>query len=320
MTTHVLVLIHGITPEPEPNVLEQYSELVKAVDTAGLPFTKPVCQVEWGVPRNGQITRPDQYLSKAERAVDALLDKPAPAGSEQSVPGKGGHDWGIPGARQLINRGRERLVQFGLSDALYYAAPDGEKAVRDTVFDQVFGKLEASEDGEIIHLHIVAHSLGVTVAHDFLYALFGMVDPGFPTQPEATDPGRLNDVNHALQEKWRGHARAGRLALGTFISFASQLPLFMMRKQALVEKLARGETLDPSVIGIDTARTTVQWAIFHDSDELLGFPSRALYRDTRAIADVNMNSGLEPLGAHLGYWRKPAIIERCIALLRQNTR
>ena len=60
---------------------------------------------------------------------------------------------------------------------------DLEVAVREAVFSQVFEKLEASQDGEI-HLHIVAHSLGVTIAHDFLYALFGrQVDPAFPVIP-----------------------------------------------------------------------------------------------------------------------------------------
>jgi hypothetical protein len=213
---------------------------------------------------------------------------------------------------------RESVVLYGLSDAIYYAAVDGEAAVREAVFSQVFEKLEASLDGEI-HLHIVAHSLGVAIAHDFLYALFGRkYDPTSFPRPEDGGEKSLAPPTEDLQETWRLKAEAGRLKLGTFISFASQLPLFVMRKQALVERLAREQRLDPRVIGVDPERVTPQWVIFYDSDELLGFATRPLYQETKAIVDIHMNSGLEPYSAHLGYWKRGAIIERCIELLRAN--
>jgi hypothetical protein len=231
----------------------------------------------------------------------------------------------VPGLRSAFVAIRESVVLFGLSDAIYYAAPDGERAVRDTVFRQVFEQLQESAD-EQISLHIVAHSLGVTVAHDFLYALFGRkYDPeGYPkdapTAEQAGQAADLDDRNRRLQDKWRDRAEAGSLVLGTFISFASQLPLFVMRKQALVERLASRRKLDPRVIGIDSERATVQWANFYDSDELLGFAHTALYEQTGALCDLNVNSGLDPLHAHLGYWHKPAILARCVEILKANTR
>jgi hypothetical protein len=318
MAKHVLVLIHGITPEPKPDVKSQYQELVKAVQGAELPLAAPICQVTWGLHDTEGQPRPDQYLTAAEQFVGSLVQESALHGGQELSAGLRGHDWGVPLLRSAIRRVRESVVLYGLSDAIYYASVDGEAAVRDAVFSQVFDKLEASQDGQI-ELHIVAHSLGVAVAHDFLYALFGTRDPAFPSPADGGEVP-LTDRTRALQAKWRREAMEGRLKLGTFISFASQLPLFVMRKQALVEQLARHEKLDPSVIGIDKSRDSVQWAIFYDSDELLGFATRPLYQTTKAIVDIHMDSGLEPLSAHLGYWHRPAIIERCLDVLRANMR
>jgi hypothetical protein len=319
---HVLALIHGITPEREPRVMEQYRDFMAAVQQSGLPFEAPICQVTWGVPdADGTRRRPDQHLTAAEAFLATLveqaeiekIDRP----ENELDHGVRDHDWGVPGLRAVIRRIRESVVHYGLSDAVYYAAPEGEQAIRDAVFEQVLGKLEAEKDGEI-HLHILAHSLGVTIAHDFLYSLFGTRDPDYPTQPDSEDPYRLDADTRAMQRRWRVEAEAGRLKLGTFLSFASQLPLFILRKQALVERFANKQRLDPRVIGIDPSRNRIQWAIFYDTDEVLGFPTRQLYQDTPAIHDIQVNSGVEPLAAHLGYWHKPRVIERCLKILGDN--
>jgi hypothetical protein len=308
---HVLVLIHGITPEKDPHPREQYAPLLEAIGRAGLPIEQPICQVRWGVPNDdGSITSEDQLLTPAEAFVGSLVADKALKDVDHA-----GVDWGIPGLRWGIREVRESVVQYGLSDAIYYAAPEGEKLVRDTVFDQVFSKLDQRE-GETVHLHVVGHSLGVTIAHDFLYALFGWQDPLYPV--EQAGQIDLEDRNVLLQDKWRRHAQSGALKLGSFVSYASQLPLFLMRKQGLVRQLAQKRKLDPRVIGIDIMRRSAQWAIFYDSDELLGFATRALYHDTPAIIDINVNSGVDPLHAHIGYWKKSAIIQQTIAILREN--
>ncbi len=309
---HVLVLIHGITPEKDPHPREQYRQLVEAVHDAGLPVEPPICEVTWGVPSDGGvITSDEQYLTPAEAFVSSLVSEGALKGVDRA-----GIDWGIPGLRWGIREVRETVVLLGLSDAIYYASPEGEKLVRDTVFNQVFRKLEQQDDE--VHLHVVAHSLGVTIAHDFLYALFGASDPLYPR--EQAGQIDLQDENRILQDKWRGAAGAGKLKLGTFVAYASQLPLFILRKQALVRQLAARQKLDPRVIGVDLKRRHPQWAIFYDNDELLGFATRALYAETPAIIDINVNSGVDPYNAHVGYWRKPTIIQQTVELLRENMR
>jgi hypothetical protein len=336
---HVLVLIHGITPEEQPDVRAQYRELVRAVTEARLPFLSPICEVEWGVPpsaadgRNGpaswevptnpDVWRPDQYLASAQRFVASLVRDGSAAREEdregEPVPGRGAVDWGVPGVRMAVRKLRESVILLGLSDAIYYAAPEGERAVRDAVFSQVFAELQAADD-DVVHLHVVGHSLGVTVAHDFLFSLFS--DVGRERSQHRADVSQdagTNTLIQTLQDKWRKRAREKRLVLGTFISFASQLPLLVMRKQALVESLARAQRLDPRVIGIDRDRKTVQWVNFYDSDDVLGFATRALYQPTPAIADVQMNSGTLPVEAHVGYWSRDKIVRRCVEILRQNT-
>lgn len=336
---HVLVLIHGITPEEQPDVRAQYRELVQAVTAAGLPFLKPICEVEWGVPpsasddREGRMSwdvpaepgvwRPDQYLASAQRFVASLVRDGSDARDEERggepIPGRGAVDWGVPGVRMAVRKLRESVILLGLSDAIYYAAPEGERAVRDAVFSQVFAELQAADD-EVVHLHVVGHSLGVTVAHDFLFSLFSDVGRAKAQhRPDVSQDAGTNPLIQSLQDKWRKRAREKRLVLGTFISFASQLPLLVMRKQALVESLAREQRLDPGVIGIDRDRKSVQWVNFYDADDVLGFATSALYRASPAIADVRMNSGTLPVQAHVGYWSRDAIVRRCVEILRQNT-
>jgi hypothetical protein len=208
-------------------------------------------------------------------------------------------------------------VQYGLADALYYAAPEGEKAVRDAAFEQILGALDP-HGHDTVRLHVVAHSLGVTIAHDLLYSLFGTHDPYYPSEPDVEDSHPLEKPTRDRQKLWRAKVAAKELQLGTFISFASQLPLFMMRKQALVEMLAKHKRLDPTVIGIDPGRRHIQWAIFYDSDEILGFATRRLYHDTPAIHDIQVNTGLGPLEAHLGYWTSKRVIERSLQILRES--
>ncbi|MFT3926047.1 MAG: hypothetical protein QM778_26120 [Myxococcales bacterium] len=318
MKRHVLILIHGITTDEQPKVREQYTKFLVAVSEAKLPLSGRPCEVQWGVPVTDRAARPDQFLSGAEAAVARRLAEKRPAGEQDRMPGSSGHDWGVWPVRGGVEKLRRSVVQFGLSDAIYYASADGEQAVRNTVFEQVFRELEPHLGDGTVVLHIVAHSLGVSVAHDFLYALFGRkFDPDYPKESEP-ELKPLHDENRQRRDRWRDQAEQGQLKLGTFISFASQLPLFVMRKQKLVERIAAGERLDPRVIGIEMERRDVQWAILFDGDDPLGFRTRALYKETPAICDIQVSSGLGPASAHLGYWKQEDIVKRCVALLRVN--
>lgn len=313
---NVLVLIHGITPEPRPSARDQYQPFLAGLEREWRRPLRQVMQevveVTWGTDAGG-TPRPDQYLAAAERfissrvAYDAVRADRSP---ENEVLAGFHSDFGIPLARRLFTALREKLVQFGLADAIYYASAEGEVAVRNAIYGQVLERLEPHRDEEV-RLHIVGHSLGVTVAHDFLFGLFGPK----PIPDYATEGA---EATRKLYVEWRERAHKKQLRFGTFISLASQLPLFVLRKQALVQRLADKQLLDPAVIGIDPARSGTQWAIFYDIDDVLGFATRRLYQSLHCVRDIQVRTGWEPLGAHLGYWKSDAIVSRSAAILAAN--
>jgi hypothetical protein len=316
MAKHVLVLIHGITPEAEPrshaDQYQQFWSALQAEQPALLAVIDPVVCVEWGNRVRTSAVRPDERLSDAERTTSELVkvSHVSKHPSEHNVlhPGPLG-DWNlVPGLRFLVRSLREQLVQFGLADAVYYASEDGERAVRAAVFGQVLHALHNLRDEPEVALHVVGHSLGVTVAHDFLYGLFGK-----PDQPHYLgQAASLEDSEDFLV--WRSKARSGQLQLGSFVSMASQLPLFALRKQALVDRLAAGQPLDPSAIGI-ASNGQPQWLIVYDVDDPLGFATRELYGDRPEVRQVQVDAGDTPVHAHTGYWENSLVIREAAQLI-----
>ena len=316
MAKHVLILIHGITPEATPsNHVDQYEQFWSALQEeqpALLAVVQKVVGVEWGNRVHATASRPDERLSDAERNTSELVKASRvlrhPSDNNVVHPGPFG-DWNvIPALRPLIRLLREELVQFGLADAVYYASDDGERAVRAAVYGQVLAALRELRDEPEVMLHVVGHSLGVTVAHDFLYGLFGKTDqPDYLGQ--AANPQDAADYLH-----WRARARSQQLRLGSLTSMASQLPLFALRKQALVDQLAQGKALDPTAIGIVPNGQT-QWLIVYDVDDPLGFATRELYGDRAEVRQVQVDAGDTPLKAHIGYWVDGLVIRETAQLI-----
>ena len=52
---------------------------------------------------------------------------------------------------------------FGVTDVFYYVSPEGEDHVRATVYHQVLSQLADYKDHPDVHLHLIGHSLGVTL-------------------------------------------------------------------------------------------------------------------------------------------------------------
>lgn len=318
-TQHVLVLIHGITPEalPKPHG-SQYQRFWSALqrEQPALPAViTRIVEVEWGNTLQPSATRPDERLSEAERRVSVLTNTDHvlshPSANNLLHPGPFG-DWNlIPGLRFLVRNLREQLVQYGLADAVYYASPDGETAVRTSVYGQVLQALRTLKDEPEVMIHVVGHSLGVTVAHDFLYGLFGKTKtPDYLAQTPF-----LEDRDDYLH--WRTRARRGELKFGSFTSMASQLPLFALRKQQLVDQLASGGVLDPSDIGVERNGQT-QWLIVYDVDDPLGFATRELYGNRPEVRQVQVDAGDTPVHAHTGYWANNLVIRETAQLIAER--
>jgi hypothetical protein len=313
---NVLVFVHGMTPDVAPSDPRTsggtYDKFWKALrahkpDLEGLFPDGPIL-VEWGHQLSSaeNPVREDHRLTEVERFVNEqvsyhnLKKYPGPNNVLTS-------DWGIPGVRQLVTSIREGVVSFGLTDVIYYCSGDGEIYVRAQVYNQVLVAMQPYLTEPNVRIHLFGHSLGVTVIHDFLFGLFkaGHV-PDFVK----------NDQGGAWAseefQKWRNKAQDGELTLGGLASAASQLPLMVMRKQVMVDKLFNHEGLDPADIGV--VSTGIQWKIFYDIDDLLGFASRNLYSPNHPMMDIQVDCGDQPLSAHVGYWENEVVIRESAKL------
>ncbi len=333
---NILVMIHGMSPEPEPRSpfnsegkFWGYNEFWKALGDQAPKlsnlFPQGFIGVEWGhelpespLPSVDEL-REDQRLTRAQNfinqrvAYDNLTKDSDPNNNTLSLFSRRGIDFPnlTPLVRALVVGLRESIVTRGLGDVVYYSSTHGECYVRKTVYSQVLQQLDPYLNEPEVRIHLIGQSLGVTLTHDFLYGLFKLNDnytPGFYQQGEDVDVERF--------KKWRQKAQNKQLKLGSLTSTASQLPLFTMRKQDLVNQLARGELINAKDIAVDSDR--VQWQIFYDVDDLLGFGTRRLYKATRAIKEYQVDTGDNPGDAHTGYWQNRTVIEKTAELLFEN--
>jgi hypothetical protein len=304
MTVNAVIFIHGVTTEfkpPEP-ITRFYKPMWASIASQISDFKAsswlPIF-VTWGnvFPGDKRPFRPDQKLSLAEQQTSLATQKKV-----QPMNGAK-RDFGWPVMRQDLMSIRNKLLR-GLSDVIYYTSGEGEAHVRKVVYGQVLTALKPLlKKGYSVRLHVIAHSLGNAVAHDFLYSIFNThKTPDFSKyQAKAADKIQRKTFLY-LRELARG--RAPRVSFGSFSSMASPIPIFVLRKQAIVERLSkRGATLDPAQIGIKEKRGGVQWKLFYDKDDLLAFPTRSLYKDPHgAIGDYHVSTGWLPVSAHMGYW------------------
>jgi hypothetical protein len=198
---------------------------------------------------------------------------------------------------------------FGLGDAIYYCSSDGEAAVWRAVYGQVLAQLRPYED-DTVHLHIVGHSLGATVAYDFIYGLFAPLSNWGDLRPDfADDPDYGNEYL-----RWREKKENGSLHLGSLTSMASTLPILLLRSQTVVNRFFSGQILDPQVVGVYPGQG-IRWKSFYDIDDILAFPVRELFGSNEGIVDVQVDTGDLPDATHSGYWQESRVIREVADLL-----
>ena len=88
----------------------------------------------------------------------------------------------------------------------------------------------------------------------------------------------------------------------------------MLRKQALIDRLAAGGVLSPLDIGVVPNGQT-QWLIVYDVDDPLGFATRELYGDAKEVRQVQVDVGDTPIHAHLDYWTDAAVMRETARLI-----
>jgi hypothetical protein len=320
---NVVIMIHGMTTDREPGDHQAeydrlWNDLIR--EQPALSEAKRIT-VEWGheTPAPTGDPRLDQRLTRAENFIHDRVSY------DHVRADQGPNNHVLPSTSELLSQlGRrltvpikETVLILGAADAFYYCAPDGERAIRATVYEQFLQGLEDCLDYERIGLHIIAHSLGVTVAYDFLFGLFAPDElfnggaPNFLLENQGSASAR------EAFAAWRQRAQDGRLVLASKSSTAGQLPLFLMRKQSLVDKFAAGERLDASVIGLRALERPI-WKIFYDVDDVLGFPARRLFEERAEIEEFQVDTGWRPDLAHGGYWAHPWVKREMATLIAAN--
>lgn len=321
---NVLVLIHGIVPLRDPaDHAREYRAFWDALCTARrelCDFAPPI-GVEWGhpLPYAQDELRADQRLGVAQKQIASRVEYRAVRAQheplEEVIPRSQLKPPTALLTRLLTDPIKEQVALLGLSDVVYYCSEEGERAVRRAVYGRVLTALDEHTGARELRLHVFGHSLGVTVAFDFLFGLFAPSEQWAAGKPDFTlDPEVPGDLRERY-ELWRARAAEGRLRLGSKSSAASQLPLLLLRKQKLVDRLTvPGARIDAGVIGV-RADGAPHWLLFYDVDDVLGFPSRPLFSPESALREIEVRTGLEPLSAHLGYFRNVRVQDEIAALL-----
>ena len=316
MRKNVLVFIHGMTTDVAPSDPTKSGGRYENFWTA-LQAHKPELKnlfpdgpikVEWGhqLSPTENVERDDHKLTEVERFVndqvryDNLKDHSGPNNIITS-------DWGLPIIRPLVTEVREGVVSFGLTDVVYYCSEDGETRVRAHVYSQVLLAMQAYVDATDVRIHLFGHSLGVTIVHDFLFGLFKK-----DHEPDFVKHEQGGPWTSPEYQKWRDKAQKGELSVGGVALAASQLPLMVMRKQVMIDKLFNHQGLAPADLGV--VSTGIQVKFFYDIDDVLGFSSRNLYSPNDAIMDIQVDSGDMPESAHVGYWENEVVIRETAKL------
>jgi hypothetical protein len=216
-------------------------------------------------------------------------------------------DWGIPGIRQVVTNVREGVVSFGLTDVVYYCSDDGETRIRANVYSQALLAMQKYLTEPNVKIHLFGHSLGVTIVHDFLFGLFKK-----DHEPDFVKHNQGGSWTSPEFQKWRGKAQSGELTVGGVALAASQLPLMVMRKQVMIDKLFSHQGLNPADIGV--VSTGIQVKFFYDVDDVLGFSGRNLYSPNDAMMDIQVDVGDTPQSAHTGYWKNETVIRETAQL------
>ena len=299
MKRHLVLLIHGMNPDASPgdpslDILHFFNQVrdSSAHLVSRLPDSH-VLPIRWGhpdalVPAGAGGSRPDLLLMQAQNHILSRMYPQGPIGSAPSM------EW-------MASKLHAALLIPGIGDMIYFIGSDGYAQIRDLIYNQsLIPRVMEFAGNDTVCLHIIAISLGVTIAHEFLRGIFSdeaHLEHGV---------GAFSDLRHMVGQH--------RLELGSLICAASQLPLLLLRSGLVVETMAAGGLLDPAEIGLRESRQ--QWLLFHDENDLLSLPTRALYRqDAQAgsieeVRVVNEHGSLGFVASHTGYWRNPVVQEK----------
>ncbi|MEW6283647.1 MAG: hypothetical protein AB1758_33860 [Candidatus Eremiobacterota bacterium] len=333
-TRNFLIFVHGIMLEEHPPLGRvQYRTLWEAV-TASHPGLldrfrdDDRVEVEWGKFVRDTI-EPDQWINLAQEHLARMLDpdevRKSPGPNNLILPPRPGSLPNLPWD-SLAGPLRQVLFVRGLGDVFYYCGTDGQIAVQLSVFGQILQAMEIyrHKPDVKLRLFVVAHSVGVAIAYDFLTGLFGHLGERHngqepPVPPFVSSPllAKKREIPVERFEYWRQNA-VDRLELGGVASLGSSLPLLMLRNQQVVDTLATGRHLQADEIGIAPDTIEIVWKNFYDASDIMALPIRPAYGNPAALQDVQVRSGDDPWATG-AYWGCPDVQSHVAELLTRRS-
>ncbi len=331
-TKNILIFVHGIMLEEHPPLgRSQYRLLWDAVAESHPELVERFAdvdrlEIEWGKFVRDTI-EPDQWINLAEEHLARILDP------EEVRKNPGPNNLILPPRRSTLQTRawdslagplRQTLLIRGMGDMFYYCGSDGQIAVQLSVFQQILAAFEAYRHLDVkLRLHVVGHSLGVSIANDFLHALFAPRSARLKGQEQKLPRFFRTDVLRQRRAEtlerltwWREHGHE-RLELGAIASLGSALPLMLLRSQRVVDQLATSNHLPVDEIGIPNDSKEILWKNFYDDLDPLSLPLRPLFGNHAAVQDVQVRSGDDPWATH-AYWGCPEVQMHVAELLAKR--
>lgn len=318
-----LVFIHGINDAADPIApysAELQRGIAAALARQGQQITLLSEDVIWSQVGSEQVKALWDVLAEDGRLVAPRLDPerqralPAAAAVQRQLEAIGeaarrdvaeqtagalAAARGLPGAEALQEAIVNALVRYGAellaraartfllaaaADILLYQEPDRRRWVWGRVAAAMAAVLErAGASGTEVPVSIIAHSMGIMIAHDFLYALKRRTPDVLDTLPDA--------LRRRVEAGWRPQHL---ITMGSPIA-----PLLLRDVQVEIP------------LPVPPVDLSGDWVNFFEPGDPVAFPiDRVLSRDQ--VLDLEVQSVGLP---HLGYWRNVAVAQEIAGLL-----
>ncbi|HEX7481647.1 MAG TPA: hypothetical protein VF331_27830 [Polyangiales bacterium] len=181
------------------------------------------------------------------------------------------------------------FMTYFLGDVTAYVS-ENDNNIRVSVWTEMQKSLELGGP-----YSLVAHSLGSVIAFDFVFNLFVKQQLFAPVNT------RFGNVDVAdLRRRFRG-----------LYTMGAPIGLFMLRKGELWKPGDPSRNGGPAFSTIKNPLSSPDhsWLNFWDKQDVIAYPleglfaTNAAYNAGRPLQDSEVSTGLEPISAHLGYWK-----------------
>ena len=316
MTIEVCFYIHGVSQDQvgasHRGTYRVLHEGIQAQLPSGSVWPTEFDGAEWGWNYDGGLAESHKALVDAQRVFGGQVMDDISAQRDLTV-----------NPLRWVLGGMRGLMFHGFGDMFYYVSKDGKWAVRYAVATQLaehvqhrrgdsgFKPSTAADNERAISLTLLGHSAGAVVAFDFAYYLFNDRKEMFSnagTESAGTqfvNDKRLEEARTGL-DYLRTLVKSGQMRIRRLVTFGAPISMVMFRNDALVELLARGETIDPADYGLESSLKGEsldgpRWINIWDKDDPIAWPVEPAVRSP-LVKDLHVDVSDSIANAHNKYW------------------